>query len=105
MLKEDEDVEEFKGGEFDAVPTEGKYTSEVSIRHQINLLYKSKKGLRTIFKSLLLPTVAPCAVVVTTAQLHSTKPELRFCAGSNSAYSASEIRVGEDGENRGTGWK
>ena len=49
MLKEDEDVEEFKGGEFDAVPTEGKYTSEVSIRHQINLLFKSKKGFKNNF--------------------------------------------------------
>ena len=31
-------------------------------------------------------------VVVTTAQLHSTKPELRFCAGSNPAHAVSEIR-------------
>ena len=35
-------------------------------------------------------------VVITTAQLHSTKPELRFCAGSNSARSVSKIRDGED---------
>ena len=35
-------------------------------------------------------------VVTTTAQLHSTKPELRFCAGSNPACSVSEIRDGED---------
>ena len=35
-------------------------------------------------------------VVITTAQLHSTKPELRFCAGSNPARSVSEIRDGED---------
>ena len=35
-------------------------------------------------------------VVITTAQLHSTKPELKFCAGSNSARSVSEIRNGED---------
>ena len=32
-------------------------------------------------------------VVITTAQLHSAKPELRFCAGSNGV---SEIRDGED---------
>ena len=39
-----------------------------------------------------------CGVVVitTAAQLHSTKPELRFCAGSNPAYGVSEIRDGED---------
>ena len=35
-------------------------------------------------------------VVITTAQLHLTKPELRFCAGSNPARGVSEIRDGED---------
>ena len=35
-------------------------------------------------------------VVINTAQLHSTKPELRFCAGSNPARGMSEIRDGED---------
>ena len=35
-------------------------------------------------------------VVITTAQLHSTKPELKFCAGSNPARGVSEIRDGED---------
>ena len=35
-------------------------------------------------------------VVITTAQLHSTKPELRFCRGSNSARGVSEICNGED---------
>ena len=35
-------------------------------------------------------------VVITTAQLHSTKPELRFCAGSKPARGVSEIRDGED---------
>ena len=32
----------------------------------------------------------------TAAQLHSTKPELRFCEGSNPARGVSEIRDGED---------
>ena len=36
------------------------------------------------------------AVVITTAQLHSTEPELKFCAGSNPARGVSEIRDGED---------
>ena len=31
------------------------------------------------------------AVVTTTAQLHSTKPELRLCGGSNPASGVSEI--------------
>ena len=35
-------------------------------------------------------------VVMTTAQLHSTKPELRFCAGSNLAHGVSEICDGKD---------
>ena len=30
-------------------------------------------------------------VVITTAQLHSTKPELRLCTGSNPACRVSEI--------------
>ena len=34
--------------------------------------------------------------VITTTQLHSTKPELRFCAGSKPAHSVLEIRDGED---------
>ena len=35
-------------------------------------------------------------MVISTAQLHSTNPELRFCAGSNSARNVSEIRNWED---------
>ena len=35
-------------------------------------------------------------VLITTAQLHSTKAELRFCAGSNPAHGVLEIRDGED---------
>ena len=35
-------------------------------------------------------------VVISTAQLHSTKLELRFCAGSNPARGVSEICDGEN---------
>ena len=35
-------------------------------------------------------------MVITTVQLHSTKPELRSCASSNPARGVSEIRDGED---------
>ena len=35
-------------------------------------------------------------VIITTAQLHSTKPELRFCAGSNPSCGMLEIGDGED---------
>ena len=35
-------------------------------------------------------------VVITTAKLDSSKPELEFCAGSNPARGMSEIRDGDD---------
>ena len=35
-------------------------------------------------------------MVITTAQLHLTKPEIRFCAGSSPARDASEISYDED---------
>ena len=35
-------------------------------------------------------------VAITAAELDSTKPELRFCAGSSPARGVSEIRDGED---------
>ena len=35
-------------------------------------------------------------VVITTAQLHSTKPELSFCTGSGSVRGVLEICDGED---------
>ena len=35
-------------------------------------------------------------VVITTALLHSTMPEPRFCAGSNPARAVSEICNGEN---------
>ena len=34
--------------------------------------------------------------VITSAQLHSTKPKLRLCADSNPACGVSEIHHGED---------
>ena len=42
------------------------------------------------------PVVETGVVVITNAQLHSTKPELRLCAGSNLACSVSEICYCED---------
>ena len=40
-------------------------------------------------------------VVITTAQLHSTKLELRFCAGSNPARRFEMVRISDNGP----GWK
>ena len=60
----------------------------------------SCQPLKTITTtSFILNVAAPfrsVIVVITTAQLHSTKPELRFCVSSNPADSVSEIRDGED---------
>ena len=55
----------------------------------LNLVFRNAFALN-------LQTYRRGAVVITTAQLHSTKPELRFCAGSNPACGVSEIRDGED---------
>ena len=49
-----------------------------------------------IFKLCLLWQLIGYVVVITTAKLHSTRPELRFCAGLNPAHGVSEIRDGED---------
>ena len=45
---------------------------------------------------LVMDTPRRGIVVIATAQLYSTKPELRFSTGSSSAQGMSEIRDGED---------
>ena len=54
----------------------------------------SEPALKKSFEELALEKILlhNC----TTAQLHSTKPKLRFCAGSNPARGVSEIQDGED---------
>ena len=51
---------------------------------------------RKSLSSSLMPHWRLDVVVITTAQLHSIKPELRLCAGSNPARGISEIQNGED---------
>ena len=58
----------------------------------ILLLYLSKyllevknKDLRHFCSVFIIYMWRRGIVVITTAQLHSTEPELRFCAGSNAA--------------------
>ena len=48
------------------------------------------------FLIILLKKWRRGVVVITTAQIHLSKPELRFCAGSNPAHCVSEIRDDED---------
>ena len=64
--------------------------------------HKNRLSFKTQFKIEFLPPFTGFRkalgnlLVITTAQLHSTEPELRFWAGSNPARSVSEIRDGED---------
>ena len=64
----------------------------------LGIIYKLKKLLKKKLKEKLLCRGAVVqAVVITTAQLHSTKPEIiRFCADSNLAGRVLQIRDGED---------
>ena len=52
--------------------------------------------LQTSFYSDVTACWRRGVVVITTTQLPSTKPELRFCAGSIPACDVSEIRDNED---------
>ena len=59
-------------------------------------IFQQKDRKQLLYRLLLKTVNSRGVVVITTAQLHSTKPELRFCAGSNRARGVSEIRDGED---------
>ena len=60
-------------------------------------MHTTKVDIILIHDSLFSKWTKSCSVVVvTTAQLHSTKPKLRFYAGSNPACGVSEICDGED---------
>ena len=70
-----------------------------AIHYLINVIFPVRPQLSSV--SILCAVFSKAlwrrgVVVITTAQLHSTKPELRFCAGSNPARGVSEIRDGED---------
>ena len=80
-----------------------------SFQGEIKAFFIIFKGL-SVAKNCLRPESAPLnqnvaryiflwrrgVVVITTAQLHSTKPELRFCPGSNPARGVLNIRDGDD---------
>ena len=61
-----------------------------------NIFFKTRNDLTKNIVNMEVTFIKRVVVVTTTVQLHSTKPELRFCAGSNPAYGVSEIRDGED---------
>ena len=63
----------------------------------IKTAYSVQESIRNFFVLVEKFFMKGCGVVVITfAQLHSTKPELRFCAYSNLARGVSEIRDSED---------
>ena len=64
--------------------------TDLSIFTEIAVLLDRSKENRQVFLR------RHGVVVITTAQLHSTKPELRFCAGLNPSGGVSEICDGED---------
>ena len=66
-----------------------RYFANLDINDKVYLFNKT-------IKNILLNLWHRGVVVITTTQLHSTKPELRFCAGSNPAHGMSEIHDGED---------
>ena len=51
-----------------------------------------RKRIRRRNPNVVVRRLNPNVVVITTAQLHSTKPELRFCAGSNPARRVGDSR-------------
>ena len=70
---------------------------ESSYHFVINIYHKPKIEI-SVTKNLGEDVVLQrCGVVVfSTAELHSTKPELKFCTGSNPAHGVSEIHDCED---------
>ena len=76
-----------------------KKSSSLRIFEKLKLLQKREiPRVYTFGKNLTFFSASWCrgVVVITTTKLHSTKPELRFCAGSNPARSVSKIHDGED---------
>ena len=65
---------------------------EVTIAISVQDFYHQKYHCFTNSRSALkFYDMMDHVVVITTAQIHSTKPELMFCAGSNHARGVSEI--------------
>ena len=71
------------------------YTYFSKIEHVLTNLQCASEKLSYWFSANHLVAWRHDVVIITTAQLHSTEPELRFCAGSNPARGMLEIRDGE----------
>ena len=57
------------------------------------MLTKNESKLKEKYENSLMRRGV---VVIITAQFHSTKPELKFCVGSNPVRGVLETRDGED---------
>ena len=82
-------------GSFD-VEVPQKHIRESTGLHSLNSFIKEKKCLKN--PDNLVTLTKPWRrdrVVITTAQLHSTNPKLRFCAGSDPAQDVSKVRNGD----------
>ena len=104
----------FVTGEWNKVNdlSDGQYSVDKNIRSENPMLrsnlyeyrdvYIAVKGKMTVEgtnhvnESLTFQTWNRGVVVITTAQIHLIKPELRFCAGSSHVCGVSEIRDHED---------
>ena len=75
--------------------------------HHCNCKF-TKVGLGASMNSIFMPSGRavhfPENFFITTAQLHSTKPELRFCTGSNPACGCQRFAMVRISDN-GPGWK
>ena len=65
---------------------------EVQIVWKISAFQSLNGSIEMLKSNFEFPNIS----IITTAQIHSTKSELRFCAGSNPARGVSEISDGED---------
>ena len=72
-----------------------RYETSCSLKRFLKVNNANTKKYRRN-KSLLKKRFLRGVVVITTAKLHSTKPELTFCVGLDTARGVSEIRDGED---------
>ena len=72
------------------------------IEHFVSMQYSTNHNCRNSYyhaytdRLIDIYALLCSVVVIIAAQLHSTKPELKFCARSNPAGGLSEIRDGED---------
>ena len=73
-------------------------------RLQCHQIITWKFSFHDLIKSLTNHKTSRGVVVITTAQLYSTKPELRFCTGSNPVRGCRGSTMVKISDN-GPGWK